>query len=227
MNKSLFAALVAATIAVPQLGFAQPPNLPQSAEQQRMIYNDAKLRREHGQDPESLIEARLARGRRFIKAKRATTRFQTRPFPLQRYLNTIWKDTREQSAREWSVQSALWNKEIKARGAKSNDMGDMYALAAVVSYEAHTGKRLKNSAFTNMRATFREFFLKTPFYQGASADEKQDYYEDVMPTATNALRMRREGDIKGAQADAAAFFDRWMGAGTEGALRFFAQFEEP
>lgn len=167
-------------------------------------------------------------GRRVMEAGGTTTKFQTRPFPVEATVEE-WAKTnpkgRAGALAEWKTQSALWQQEAKARGARFNDMGDMYALAVVMSYEAYTGKRVSNAGFEQQAKEFGEFFASMSAYQGYDTAEKQNFYENAMLRASNALRLRRAGKIAEARAGGESFLHDWATGKLPGALQTLAPFE--
>ena len=114
------------------------------------------------------------------------------------------------------MQSTLWRQEVGARKAKWGDFAALYAVAYVMAFEAYTGQKLSDAGYKEMLASTRPGFLKDAGFQGRSAQSKQELYEETLALATNALRLRRAGDIDGAKKGAAAFIGKtWQGDPTE------------
>ena len=158
------------------------------------------------------------RGRAIIKSGKATNTFPMRQFPLEKHL-VIWQAagiSRAQAKAEWQVQSTLWRQEVAARRAPWGDFAALYAVAYVMAFEAYTGQKLNDAGYKAMLASTRPGFLKDAGFQGRSAQSKQELYEETMSLATNALRLRRAGDMAGAKKEAAAFIGKtWKGDPTE------------
>lgn len=148
------------------------------------------------------------RGAVLIKAGRATNKFAMRPFALNKWLQQ-WGGSdaqkRAQAKAEWDVQSALWRQEVTRRKANWGDIGDLYAVALSVAFEAYTGQRLSETGFQALAKATRAGFLKDSGYQGRSTASKQDLYEETMVSATDALRLRRAGDVDRARDSAFRF----------------------
>ena len=189
-------------------------------------YNRRELDRIYG-DKRAPGESQADYGRRLMASGQTTTKFQTRAFPLDEYLKTVWNGdakTRQKNVAEWRVQSDLWQQEAKARGARLNDMGDAYALAVVMAYEAHTGNRVSNAGFALQAKEFADFFASMSAYQGYSTLEKQQLYESAMLLASDALRKRRAEQIAEARADGESFLNSWANGKLPGVLKTLAPY---
>lgn len=234
MNKPFLAAAVAAslfTLSAPRWAHAQIYAPPVFSNQQMMSQmwtnqygNMLALRNAQRGGGMSAADSQRARGERLIKSGRATMKFPMRPYPIRELLDSLPASERERNYAEYVVQSKLWQQEAARYGAKFGDMADMYALATVVAYEAYSGKRAPSAAFGYYVELTRRDYLTWAGYQGRSDTSKQEHYEDAMMRTTNALRMRRAGDIEGAKASAAKWMDTmWIGD-TAGVLARVAGF---
>lgn len=238
MNKSFFAVALTASFAGGLLArpasaqmqtgqvFTAPQTINPSYSAGQAEYNRRELERKFG-SKRAPNESSADYGRRLIESGRATTKFQTRPFPLASYMKTAWNGnaaTRRKNLSEWKAQSAIWNAEAKARGAKTNDMGDVYALAIVMSYQAYSGKRVNNTGFRQQAREFSELFGSLSAYQGYSTREKQEFYENAMLLASNALRFRRAGNVTEAKARGTEFLNSWAKGKLPGALEVLAPY---
>ena len=162
------------------------------------------------------------RGATIIKSGRATNTFPMRPFPLEKWLK-IWgagdAQKRAQAKAEWEIQSTLWRQEVAARKAKWGNIGDMYAVATAMAYEAYSGQRLNDVGYRELAKAISAGFVKDPGFQGRSTVSKQELYEETLIRATNALRLRRAGDAQNAKSQAYSF----VGLTWKPANDFFSQ----
>ncbi len=189
-------------------------------------YNRRELDRLYG-DKRAPGESQADYGRRLMASGLTTTKFQTRAFPLDEYMKTVWngdEKTRQKNLAEWRVQNDLWQQEAKARGARLDDMGDAYALAVVMAYEAYTGDPVGNPGFALQAKEFADFFASMSAYQGYSTLEKQHLYESAMLLASNALRMRRAKQISEARVNGESFLNSWANGKLPGALKTLAPY---
>lgn len=178
-------------------------------------------------------EAKHKRGRALIRARRATTLFTPRPFPLEAYL-VKWGAAndpakRQSNTKAWKRQKALYDAEIKSRGAHPNDLAQVMAVCFVMAYEAQSSQRANASQFKSMVSGFRSSLLQDEFYQGESNFEHQLLIEQQILDATAALYYRRHLNMDGAPLNAATraeniaearkegmeFIGRWWSGGFE------------
>jgi len=208
-------------------------------EQNKMLFArqslfNAMVRSSQNRPGASSAGSQEQRGRDLIAKNQATMAFPMREFPLSKWLY-IWgagsAQKRDQAAKEWGEQKALWANEIQARGAKPGDMAEMMALAFVSCVEGYTGERINNAGFHYMSGEFRKAWLKDPSYQGRTVVSKQELYEESLLTSTYALSLRRQAQKTGdsstlpqARLSAARFLDRWWDGKTSGAVKDLASY---
>ncbi|MBC8102307.1 MAG: hypothetical protein H7Z41_06945 [Cytophagales bacterium] len=183
------------------------------------MYRSA-ARRYQRPDPQTL------RGKAIIRRGQATMRFTPRPFPLDKWLR-IWgngdAEKRRKAYDEWVAQRAIWESEVRQRGAKRTDMADMMALAFAISYEAYSEKRIGDAGFRYLATGTRKAWMKDPVFQGRSVVSKQEFHEELLLSATYALYLRRHGSktrdtaqIALGRDNSKAFLDKWWSSKANG-----------
>lgn len=118
------------------------------------------------------------------------------------------------------TQTALWNAEAKARGAKANDIADIYALAQVIAFAALTGRRANAKGFQLAREDFGYLFgVQISYLRELSAQDQQKFAETAFLHGSDTLRLRRASQVAGAQKSGREFLDSWANGKTPGATR--------
>lgn len=171
---------------------------------------------------ERAANAQEARGRLLIKQGKATTHVTMRPFPIDKWMQTDWNgdaETRRKNYGEYLSQKQLWADELKARGAKGDDIGDVYALAMATCFEAYTGKRLSDAGFQKLAHEYHKAWRNAPYYQAGALTDKQKRMEETMLLGSYPLYLSRKGDTEKAKSESKRFMDKWWDGGTVRALQ--------
>lgn len=247
MNKSLFAAISAASLSVSllapcaraQYGGANGMqfNNMMSATMSSMIQgmgNMSMMRSRSGSDSgPSGHDLQQARGNRAIRSGRSTVIFAVQPIPMSHFVHDD-PARREQDIAEFHAQTAIWREEAQARNAHFNNMAEASALAVVVALEAYTGQRVNNAGFEDMAQTYTKSLLGSSTFQGSPAQRKQEVYEERAMIPTYALYLTREGRKRGDQtmiakgrAEARGYLEGVWKADTDTAIKRFARFTQP
>jgi hypothetical protein len=148
----------------------------------------------------------LKAGNLKIKNGQATTRFRSPgPFNTEEWITRCGAKTpemRRQFAGEIALQREIWNQEVSARNADKSDMAALLGVAFVLGWEAHTGgQKATGTQYRWVVNDFRRSLMKDAYFQGMSAADKQYLQEQQMISATDAVRLWRQGVKNGSRAD--------------------------
>ncbi len=162
---------------------------------------------------------RMRAGATRIKKGLASTSIPSTSFQTNAWVARCGGKTPEQKSQilaELVAQKDIWNQEMRARGAKSDDLAQALGVSFVLAWEAYSGQRATEQQFRWIVNDFRRFLLKDAFYQGMSATEKQYLAEANMLNSTDTVRQYRAGlkqsDAalqKSGQAAAGKFLETW------------------
>ena len=199
--------------------------------QSSMWYSRQRLYAMMSRSGRRTVDPQVARGNAVIRRHQATMQFAPRPFPVAYWMKNTKIDTTlpadEDRRRRYAgilAQTAKWSQEMRARGARPNDMGDMLGLAMVLSHEVYTGKRASNVGFCYMAQQFRKSFLTSPDYQGRTNVSKQQFYETQLLSATYSWYLHHTGETDKSRTQAKVFMDAWWTSNTPGVINALARY---
>lgn len=230
MNKSLFAIIFAVSLLT-----ATAPHAVRAQMQTNQVYsasqmfnqsfgnmqvwrNAAEMRRRSKSEitADTLSERR---GANLIRKGNATMKFAMRAFPYDFWMKNTRVDTsispeedRRARLSGMQKQNAYFASQMSRFGAQSGDMADMMSVATIICVEIYTGQKVKGAVFRTQSELFSKAWLRDNSYQGKTLNDKQEYYERAMLSATYSwYLLAQKEDKSGARQYAVERLAEWFG----------------